>query len=97
MITQYNQFIKESIQKNGFIASVDEDRIEDIKIIAKKLEDLGCKIDNILEFSGIISGSISSNISIDDLKKIDGIKEVEPDREIETIDELKSQANKYNI
>jgi len=67
-----------------FIASVDDDSIEDIKVIAKRLSDLGCKIDNILAFSGVISGSTESNISLDDLK-IDGIKNVELDRKIKAI------------
>lgn len=44
----------------------------------------GCKIDNILAFSGVISGSTESNISLDDLK-IDGIKNVELDRKITAI------------
>ena len=67
--------------KKYFIASVDDNSIEDIKVIAQRLKDLGCKIDSILAFSGVISGSTDSNTSLKDLE-IDGIKNVEPDRKI---------------
>jgi len=70
--------------KINFIASVNDDSIDDIKAIAKKLKSLGCSIDNILTFSGVITGSTASNISLDDLK-IDGIKNVEPDRKVKAI------------
>lgn len=71
-------------QKINFIASVSEDRIEDIEAIAKKLRDLGCEINNVLSFSGVITGSSPSEIPLKDLK-IDGIRDVEPDRKIKTI------------
>lgn len=64
-----------------FIASVEDNSLEDIEIIAGRLKHLGCKIDNILAFSGVISGSTESTISLNDLK-IDGIKNIEPDRKI---------------
>ena len=67
--------------KIDFIAAVDDDRKEDIESIADRLKALGCKINNVLSFSGIISGSAASGISLDDLK-IDGIKNIEPDRKI---------------
>lgn len=70
--------------KLNFIASVQDDRIDDIKAIAKKLKALGCDINNILSFSGVITGSTVSNISLDDLK-IDGIKNVELDRKVKAI------------
>ena len=73
--------------KINFIASVNEDRIDDIDAIAKRLKDLGCIIDNVLSFSGVITGSTSSNISLTDLK-IDGIKNVEPDRQVKAITKL---------
>ena len=71
-------------QKVNFIASVNDDRIEDVDAIAKKLQDLGCTIDNILSFSGVITGSTTTDISINDLK-IDGIKNVESDRKVKAI------------
>lgn len=70
--------------KINFIASVKDDSIVDIKAIAKKLKNLGCTIDNILIFSGVITGSTASDISLDDLK-IDGIKNVEPGRKVKAI------------
>jgi hypothetical protein len=71
-------------QKINFIASVNDDRIEDVDAIAKKLQDLGCTIDNILSFSGVITGSTTTDISFNDLK-IDGIKNVESDRKVKAI------------
>jgi hypothetical protein len=65
----------------NFIASVKEERIGDIDIIARNLEVLGCTIDNVLSFSGIITGIASPGLSLSDLK-IDGIKHIEPDRRI---------------
>ena len=73
--------------KINFIASVNEDRIDDIEVIAKRLKDLGCIIDNVLSFSGVITGSTSSNITLKDLK-IDGIKNIEPDRQVKAITKL---------
>ena len=70
--------------KMNFIASVNEDRINDIEAIAGRLRNLGCTIDNILSFSGVITGSASSTISLNDLK-IDGIKNVEADRKVKAI------------
>jgi hypothetical protein len=73
--------------KINFIASVREDKIEEIEIIARKLKELGCVIDNVLSFSGVITGITPSDISLKDLK-IDGIKNIEPDREVKTINKL---------
>jgi len=70
--------------KINFIASVNDDSIDDIKSIAKKLKSLGCNIESILAFSGVITGSTPSNISLSDLK-IDGIKNIEPDRKVKAI------------
>jgi hypothetical protein len=70
--------------KINFIASVMDDRIIDIEAIAKNLKDMGCTIDNVLAFSGVITGSASCGTSLSDLK-IDGIKNIEQDREIKAI------------
>jgi hypothetical protein len=70
--------------KIHFIASVNENSIDGIQEIAKRLKQLGCSIDNVLSFSGVITGSTASNMSLDDLK-IDGIKNVEADRKVKAI------------
>jgi hypothetical protein len=70
--------------KINFIASVNDDSINDIEAIAGRLKDLGCTIDNILSFSGVITGSASSTLSLKDLK-IEGIKNVETDRKVKAI------------
>ncbi len=67
--------------KLNFIASVEEDRIGDIEIIAGNLETLGCTIENILALSGIITGSASEGTPLSELR-IDGIRHIEPDRRI---------------
>ena len=45
---------------------------------------LTCGFDNILSFSGVITGSAAAGISLNDLK-IEGIKNVEPGREVKAI------------
>lgn len=67
--------------KINFIASVKEENAKDIKNIAKNLKQMGCNIDNVLLFSGVITGSTTSDMSLDDLK-IAGIKNIESDRNI---------------
>ena len=83
------------MNKSGinFIASVSEDRIADIEVIARSLKDLGCVINNVLSFSGVITGITSSEISLNDLK-IDGIKNVEPDRNVKATGKLNVAKNK---
>jgi hypothetical protein len=65
--------------KINFIASVKEDRLEDIKQIAEQLKALGCDITNILSFSGIITGETIAKLTLSDLK-IEGIQSVELER-----------------
>lgn len=65
----------------NFIASVKDDRIDDVRSIAQSLIDLGCEITDVLTFSGIITGKANSVMS-SKLLKIDGIKEVELDRSV---------------
>lgn len=64
-----------------FIASVMEEKMNSIHDIAKNLETLGCKIDRVHTMTGIISGSVQKNVSLEKLK-IDGIKYIEPDRKV---------------
>jgi hypothetical protein len=78
--------------KIDFIASVRKDRIDDIDSIVKSLEKLGCVIENVLSFSGVITGSASTDISLSDLK-IDGIIHVEQDRKLKAIGKLKGSDN----
>jgi hypothetical protein len=77
--------IKGSVKKHkfNFIASVNDDRLDDIESIARNLKEMGCNIDNVLKFSGIITGSAASEMSLNELK-IDGIKYVEPERIVKT-------------
>ena len=62
-----------------FIASVNENSIKDVHQIAERLRRLGCEVENVLAFSGIITGSASPETALGDLK-IEGIKHIEPDR-----------------
>lgn len=70
--------------KLNFIASVESGRIADMEVIAKNLAALGCHIDNVLPFSGIIVGSTSSVSSLNDLM-IEGVKHIEPDRDVKSL------------
>lgn len=71
------------MEKLRFIASVTDERIGDIQHIAHNLTELGCTIENVLPFSGIITGITDAPlVKLQDLK-IDGIKTVEPDRDVE--------------
>jgi hypothetical protein len=79
--------------KINFIASVNNDRIGDIEAIARSLKNLGCTINNVLSLSGVITGSASSEISLNDLK-IDGIKNVEPERKVTATNKLNVEKNK---
>lgn len=63
--------------KKNFIISVNN--TEDVNNIAKKLRDLGCKIDTISSFSGIITGS--TELLLKELE-IEGVKYVEEEREV---------------
>lgn len=67
-----------------FIASVEEDRVNDIRSIAAKLEAMGCAIESVFAFSGIITGSTIKKLSLKQLK-IDGIKHVEKAREVRAL------------
>ena len=66
-----------------FIASIEEDKRNDIQSLAKQLEGRGCHIHTVLTFSGIITGSVEDSASLDNLQ-VDGIKHIEIDREIKT-------------
>ena len=63
-----------------FILTIEENERQYINEIAKKLKQMGNKIETIIKFSGIIIGSTRSNI--EDLKKINGVKSVEIDHKL---------------
>lgn len=62
-----------------FIATIEENKIEAVDKIAKLLKDDGVKVNQVLTFSGIITGSTQS---LDDINKFKdfGIKTVEEDK-----------------
>jgi hypothetical protein len=65
-----------------FIASIEEKEIANIQDIARALEGKGCKITNILSFTGVICGETERDeSSLQDLK-IKGIKHIEEDGEV---------------
>lgn len=65
-----------------FIASIEESEKDNIQNIAQILERKGCRITNILSFTGIICGETSGEeSSLKDLK-IKGIKHIEEDGEV---------------
>lgn len=69
---------REAKQTKKFIAVVEEDQAEKIDEIADRMKKEGAKIDKVLSFTGIITGTTP------DLKKLNnvrGIKSVEEDRE----------------
>jgi len=69
-----------NLGKIHFIASVQEDRVPDIRDIAESLKDLGCNITRILGLSGVIVGIANAGIPLETLK-IDGIQHIELDKD----------------
>jgi len=61
-----------------FIAVVHENQTDKINEIAEQLKKEGAKIDQVLSFTGIITGS---TLNLQKLNKVDGVKSVEEDRE----------------
>ena len=61
-----------------FIVVVDEDQADKIDEIADKMKKEGAKIEKVLSFTGIITGS---SPDLDKLNKVAGVKSVEEDRE----------------
>ncbi len=71
--------------KINFIASVEPERISNIQAIADALKNRGALIKNILPSSGVISGSVASDLPFSQLK-VDGIRNIEPDRNIDALE-----------
>jgi hypothetical protein len=65
-----------------FIASIEENEIGNIQDIAQILEGKGCKITNILAFTGVICGETDGDESSLQKLKIKGIKHIEEDGEV---------------
>lgn len=61
-----------------FIAVVDEDQADKINEIADKMKKEGAKIEKVLSFTGIITGS---SPDLEKIHKVKGVKSVEEDRE----------------
>ena len=61
-----------------FIVVVEEDQADKIDEIADKMKKEGAKIEKVLSFTGIITGS---SPDLDKLNKVAGVKSVEEDRE----------------
>jgi hypothetical protein len=61
-----------------FIAVVDENQADKINEIADLMKKEGAKIDKVLSFTGIITGSTPD---MNKLNKVEGVKSVEEDRE----------------
>ncbi len=65
-----------------FIASIEEQSKNKIMEIAETLKQKGCKINDVLNFAGIITGeSPGSEKNLEELK-VKGIKYIEEDREV---------------
>ncbi|HEV7333450.1 MAG TPA: hypothetical protein VGN63_20615 [Flavisolibacter sp.] len=69
---------KEAKLTKKFIAVVDEDQAEKIEEIADQLKKEGAKIDQVMSFTGIITGTTPD---LQKLNKVRGVKSVEEDRE----------------
>jgi hypothetical protein len=76
---------KMSHNPKNFIASIEENEIKNIQEIAQKLSHKGCKVKDILSFTGVITGISSGEESSLEELKIKGIKYIEEDREIRAI------------
>lgn len=66
-----------------FIASIEENELNNIQNIAQALEGKGCKITNILSFTGVICGETEGDESSLQELKVKGIKHIEEDGEVE--------------
>ncbi len=69
-----------------FIASVEEQSREKIEQIAEDLKQKGCKITDVLSFSGIITGESSGQEKSLEELKVKGIKYIEEDGEVRALD-----------
>ncbi len=57
-----------------FIATVEESKVSQIEKIAKKMEEAGVNVDQVLSFTGIITGSTNN---LEAVNRFRGVKTVE--------------------
>ena len=69
----------------SFVAAVDENYLNRIEDVADRLRTRGCKIENILKLTGVITGRVSLTTEIAELK-IEGIESVEVQKKIRKAD-----------
>jgi hypothetical protein len=69
------------INKQYFIASVDESHLEQIDKVAAVLKSKGCEISKILKLTGVITGKVSTDTKLMDLK-IEGINSIEKQKAV---------------
>ena len=62
--------------KQYFIASVDESHLDRIDEVAALLESKGCEISKILKITGVITGKVTMDTKLKDLK-FEGISAIE--------------------
>jgi methylmalonyl-CoA mutase cobalamin-binding subunit len=62
-----------------FIASVHDDYLDKMDQVAERLREKGCRINQILRVSGVISGSASHLYGLDELRR-EGIASIEKQR-----------------
>jgi hypothetical protein len=70
--------------KKYFIASVTDDYIETIDEVARRLQNLGCEITQVLKISGVITGRVEQNRDLHDLH-IQGVASVEKQKQVRKI------------
>lgn len=69
------------MRKQHFIAAVQNDHLDHIEEVARRLRIKGCEINQILPITGIISGSIDAGQNLDELK-VEGIAAIEKQRTV---------------
>lgn len=75
-----NKNMKKKV-KQSFIASVEDDYMDQIGEIADQLRSKGCEINEVLEITGVITGKAKIQVNFDDLQ-IEGIASIEEQRVI---------------
>lgn len=68
----------------SFIAAVTDDHSDRMEEVADRLREKGCKINQILKLTGIITGRVSLSTPLNDLI-IKGIKSVEIEKKLRKI------------
>lgn len=82
--------------KQSFIASVDDDYMDQIGEIADKLRSKGCETIKVLEISGVITGRVEMHISLDDLY-VKGIASIEKQRIVKKVTVVSKQKKSLTV